>query len=424
MFVLLTFAFSASLFAAGVWAGPQEPAREPKVSKVAIVQPSLTAPGSPAFDLQATITDTDDPQNPTTVEMHWVNGTKWRREIKSSDFSQTLIVNGADVYDEHSDDYVPLPIETLITAMTDPDALLATMGPADRAYTKANGAANDSGVVCFGAAQSGKINLCRKGQSGLREIANVPGRPVQFTDYRMFFGRNVAREIITTPEIGVSYIARITLLSLVERADPDLFVIKQPTPANERLRTVLFSEAELRALLPTPPQIVWPQVLDGSTKGRASYFVSVDRDGHVRETVVVRSDNERANDSARRQIMRWKFTPPTKEGVAVQAEGILNFALDTRAWGPAAILTDKEVRQLAADIVEPSFPSGAAPSGSTSKVLIAVDADGKVIEMIAGDGPTGLFTYCMKALNKWHFAPVMENGQPRPYRAEVEFHVQ
>lgn len=420
----LVLGLSTLLLAAKVSQAQSQATTPAPGSGIAIVQPSLTAPGSASFHLQSRITDKDDPDNPTDVEVYWVNATRWRREIKSSEFSQTLIVNGNDVFDEHSDDFIPLPIETLLTAMTDPGTLLAAMASTDKAYTKANGGANESGVVCFEPAQNGKaMTLCGKSALGLREIVDVPGHPVQFTNYQEFFGRRVAREILTTPEVGVSYTARVTFLSQLDNPDQELFSVPKPTPPREWLRIATFSEQELRGLLTAPHEVVWPQVLDGNSKGSASYYVAIDRDGKVRETVVIRSDNERANDSARRQITSWKFKPPTKDSLPVQAEGILNFRLDTRAWGPASPLNNDQVRKLASDMVEPAFPPGVAPSGSISSVMIAVDADGKVIEMIAGGGPPGVFVHCMKALQKWHFSPIIEKGQARPYRAQVDFRV-
>ncbi len=414
--VFVLFNSSSSGFAQQTGSAPSPPS---------VVQASLTAPGSPAFHLKATIIDKDDPANPTNVEMFWVSATKWRREIKSQDFSQTLIVNGKDIYDNHSDDYIPLVIETLVTAMTDPKPLLATVRPGDTVLTKSNGAADESGVLCFGPAQKGsRTQLCTRTAMGLREIVRAPGHPIEFSQYQEFSGNRVARLLVTSPEVGVAFTARITELSHLKHADAKLLEIPQPTPANQQLRSSTFSEAELRSILPEAHEIIWPQPLDGSTTGQASYYISVDRNGKPRETVVVQSDNERANDSARRQMMRWKFKPPTKIGLPVQAEGILNFSFNARAWGPTAPLNDAEVRKLASNIVEPSFPSGTAPQGATYTLMIAVDSDGSLIEVIAGGGPPGLSQYALEAIRKWKFSPFMENGEPRPYRAQVDFHVQ
>lgn len=388
-----------------------------------LAQSNLTAAGASPFHLQASITDRDDPDNPIKVEMYWVSPSESRREIKSNEFTQTLIVNGDSISDEHTDDYVPVVIQTLITAMTDPAALLASRVSTDKAFTEANRSADNKGVVCFGAGQPGKNTLCMKSNTGLREIMDVRGRPIQFTDYQKFFGHIVARQITMSPDFGVSYTARITFLSRLENPDPDLFSIRKATPIDERLRAVEFSDSQLRALLPEQHDIIWPQPLDGKTKGTAAYYVSIDPEGQVRETFVVHSDNERANDSARRQIMRWKLQPPTQDGHPVQAGGVLTFTMDTRAFGPAEPLTDEQARNLATDVAEPIFEPGVAPSGSTYSVRIAVDTDGQVIEMIGGSGPAVLTLPCMNALKKWHFRPINENGQPRPYRAEVQFRV-
>ena len=76
------------------------------------------------------------------------------------------------------------------------------------------------------------------------------------------------------------------------------------------------------------------------------------------------------------------------------------------------------MRRLVTNTVDPEFPSG-SKSGETRGIRIAVDADGKVIEQIAGDGSHELTIPCMIAIGKWHFNPILGNGQPRPYRAEV-----
>lgn len=132
-------------------------------AKTAIVQANLTAPGSPSFHLQAEITDKDDPENQTKVEIYWVNPTKWRRDIKSSDFSQTLIVSGSDVLDEHTDDYMPLVVETLVNAMTNP-ALCSPLWVLRKRLTQRRMAPRTSRAFCV----SGRFNRAAKGHCVVR----------------------------------------------------------------------------------------------------------------------------------------------------------------------------------------------------------------------------------------------------------------
>ncbi len=120
-------------------------------------------------------------------------------------------------------------------------------------------------------------------------------------------------------------------------------------------------EAELRSLALESTDIIWPQVLeDNNTRGETSYYVSVDRSGQVREILPLSVSVERADDTARRQIMKWKFKPAIKDGAPVQAEAVLNFHFDTRAYGPAKPLTDAETRELpATNTVDPILRAGA-----------------------------------------------------------------
>jgi|ERR1700683_727992 hypothetical protein len=175
-----------------------------------------------------------------------------------------------------------------------------------------------------------------------------------------------------------------------------------------------------RGLAQQPLEIIWPQVLeDNNTTGETSYYVSLDRSGQVREVLPLSVAIERADDSARRQILKWKFKPVLRDGAPVQAESILNFSFNTRAYGPASPLTDEEVRKLATNIIDPGFSEGTAPSGSTLEIRIAVDEEGNIIESMAGDGPHAMYQSCSKAVGKWHFSPIMEDGKPHPDRTKV-----
>jgi hypothetical protein len=375
-----------------------------------VVQATLVAPGSSPFHLRATITEKADPTHQTQVEIFWAAADKWRRTIQSEEFSQTLIVNGDKVFEQDSDDYFPLGLQTLVTAMVDPMPVL------DRLPANRTSAAKDSAVPSVDS-----IKLVGSGPYRLGETVGS-GYSVTFADYQDFKGKQVARILFSSAGAGSSLNAQVTELKELKPAE-SLFSIAHPTPKEYQIRSVLLPEAEFRSLALETHEIIWPQVLDGAITGTASFYVSVDRAGRVREAIPVHTDNERANDSAVRQMLKWKFKPAIKDGAPVQAESILTFTLNTRAWGPSSPLGDAEVRKLASNKVEPVIPPGIAPAGTTYTLRAAIDSEGNLIEVIGGGGPPKLFQPCYQAVSKWHFSPMLEDGQPRPYRAEITFEV-
>jgi hypothetical protein len=386
--------------------------------KIRPVQATLIESGSIPFHLQAVITEPSDPNEHIDVEMFWVTPNKWRRTVKSQEFSQTLIVNGGKVFEQDSADYMPLAIQVLTTALVDPRPIITAVRAGDYVVTKANGKADESGRICFDAAG----RMCAISPNGLAESLRGAGRSVTFSNYERFKHQRVARLITYMLDHGDSYQARVMTLGEFVSKDDSQFAIPESTPPNKQIRNEVLSETELRTLSARPVEIIWPQVLeDQNTIGTTSYYISLDRTGQVREILPLTVSIERADDSARRQLLHWKFNPPMKDGAPVQAEGILTFNFDTRAYGPKAILTDEEVRKLASNIVEPEFPKTATP-GTPCSIRISVDADGQVIEQIAVDCH-GLAQSCMNAIGKWHFSPTMEDGKPRPYRAEIAFRV-
>jgi hypothetical protein len=383
-----------------------------------VVQAILTAPGSPPFHLSAAITERADFNEHVDLEMYWMSPNKWRRTIVSQEFSQTLIVNGDKVFEQDSDDYFPLGLQTFAMALVDPQPILNSWRAGDQLLTKANGAADESGRVCFG----GKSTMCIINGAGLTEIVGTPGHTVTFSDYRKFEGRRVARTVTYQIDRADSLNARVTELKEWRSADEGLFAIADATPKAKLIQSAVVTQAELSTQALQPLEIIWPQVLDGKTTGETSYYVSIDRSGQVREIVPLSVAVERADDSARRQIMKWKFKPLVKDGVPVQAESVLNFSFNTRAYGPPDMLTDKEGRKLATNAVEPEYPATVAPGG-TCAIRVAVDTDGNVIEMIIDDCAPGLFQLCFEAMGKWQFRPIVQDGKSLPYRTRIIFRV-
>jgi len=385
-----------------------------------LVQGTLIALRSTPFHLKAAITDGHDSSPFAEVEMYWEKPDLWRRTIVSQDFTQTLIVNGNDIYEKDSDDYIPLGIQTLVTAMVDPRPVLAEYRPGDRLLTKANGASRENGLLCFDASHSA-VNGCIMMRYGLTEEVDAAGHSVQLMDYRNFDGKRMARRLIYTVSVGDFMTAEVIKLEKLKNPDDNLFRPDPQIPGNVPIRIEELSQMKLLNLAVVKPTIIWPQTLDGAETGLATFYFSIDRDGLVREVHPVRTANERTNDSAIRQLMRWKFKPAMEDDRPVQAEGALTFSLNTRAFGPAQPLTDQQMRKMAETPVDPVLPFGTVPPGTTYTLRIAVDSDGQIIEQIPVAGPWQLFAPCDKALKSWHFKPVMENGQPRPYRGLLEF---
>ena len=382
-----------------------------------LVQGSLISPGSEPFHLKTTITEGHDPSPVAEVEMFWVAPNHWRRTIQSQDFSQTLIVNGDKIFDQHSNNYFPLGLITITTAITDPQSILATYQSGGRQLTKANGASSESGSICYDA----QHKMCLQSRFGLMESVEVVGHSIDFTNYQNFHGKRIARRIVYIVSVGNFQTADITSLDSLKHPDENLFAIPQPTQKSDQITTTTLKESELRSLAIEHPDIIWPQVLDGAQTGNASFYIGVDPQGRVREVLPVKTANERSNDSAIRTIYKWKFKPAIQDGHPVQAEGLLTFTLNTRAYGPADTLDDAQMRKLATNMVEPVVQPGSVAVGTEYKLWVAVDADGIVIEKIAAGGPPELFGPIDHALQQWHFSPIMENNQPRPYRGLLIF---
>ena len=67
--------------------------------KSAIERSQITSPGSPVFVLKAKVLETTNPANSdyrAEIEEDWVAPDKWRRTVKTNEFSQLLVVNGED----------------------------------------------------------------------------------------------------------------------------------------------------------------------------------------------------------------------------------------------------------------------------------------------------------------------------------------
>jgi hypothetical protein len=301
--------------------------------KRAVEQSRITLPRSHPFHLKASVFEATNPDNDgynAQIEEYWVAPNKWRRTVKTAEFSEILITNGYKVSEQLVGDYYPNWLRTVVDAIFD---LGAPLQGVDLSKRSDNFVIVGSSEFCprftfrAGIPPIGNnvfSTYCFEG--ALLESIEKPGYSAWYADYKKFRKKQVARKIREYIEPGTEVGARIEELNEWKATEESLFAIKQP---NEPLQTVVMSEETLRGLAMRAPNPQWPPIDGGKAVGVLSIYVCVDRQGHVRETYPLNSDNPWMTDAARKQVMNWEFKPATNAGKPVQIESILTFAYTT-----------------------------------------------------------------------------------------------
>lgn len=302
----------------------------------AIARSEITSSGSRPFHLQARIFEVTNPDNhkyDALIDEVWVAPKEWRRTIKSAKFSLILITRGSSVSEQITGDYYPHWLHTLINAIFEPSVPLQGVD-----LTKSDDNPEPAGpatcrrfgyhVGIFPVQNTVFATYCF--QNGLIESV---GRPDygdyggDYSDYKKFNHKQVARKIQEWIEPGTTLEADIVALDDVRSAADSTFAMDHPS---DRLRTVFADEQTLRAMALNSSPLQWPTIHEGKPAGTLSIYVCVDRQGNVRETYGLNSDNPYMTDAARKQLMYWKFKPLSDKGDPVQVESILTFAYQTR----------------------------------------------------------------------------------------------
>ncbi len=298
----------------------------------AVERSQLTSPGSRRFALKAKVVETTNPSNASyqaEIEESWVAPNKWRRVVKTSTFSETLIVNGDKTSEQITGDYYPNWLRTLVAAMFDPGAALKGV---DLSHSSDNPMIGGSKVCrrfMFLAGippVSNKVFSSFCFDDGLLDFVAKPGYEAVYKDYKTFAGKHVARKISEAIESETVVEASIEELEELKAPDDSIFVIQG---ASAPLQTIRADESTLRSLALNTANIVWPAGHSGQDKGTLSLYVCVDRTGHPREIYELNSSNPGLSDAARDQVMKWEFKAAVTQGVPVQVESILTFAFNT-----------------------------------------------------------------------------------------------
>lgn len=395
---------------------------------------TLTAPDTPAFHLKAVITETTNPESDykADVEEYWVTPEKWKRTVKSPEFSQTVVVNGDKYFEQDSGEYYPQWLRELVSALFEPLPMVEQLKQTKSEIMAPSGGAHSISCARFeskvGAAptQNSVFSVfCFSGNPTVVDSVVTPGYSVEFKDYKGFGAKRIAHRLVSDPEPGTTIEAKVTELSPLSSPDESMFAVTDVTPPAERIQTARLPESVVKTLYEETPAIQWPTIRAGKTLGELSLYVCADRKGKVREVWPLNSDNAALDDSAREQVMKWKFKPAAMQGIPIQVESILTFPISSKVENPIHVLTNDEVRKLATHVVEPEFRPGTAPKGTVFTLRVSVGADGTILGTSNPNNvSTTLFLAGMNAVRQWKFRPYLRDGKPDAFDAEVTFQVQ
>jgi hypothetical protein len=409
-------------------------ADKPKTIGEAITQGadkiSLTTDGVPPFHLKVKISEPGqaDSDYVGTVDLLWAAPGKWRRTVESPDFSQTAIMNGDSYQEANKGEYYPLWLRNLALASTDPlTALaplrqsLATIPFESRSGTNCERVQSRVGIA---PTQNNAFTvICFRGD-GLLESVTTPGFHAEFRNYKSFGGKKIAHQVSEYLEPGVTVLAEIIELEPISAPDASAFELTGPAAPEKALTTLRITESTARPLIKNALGIAWPAIRGGKTNGVLSIYVAADRDGHIRETYPLNSDNPAIDDIVRGQVSKWELRPVTSNGIPVQIETILTFGFDLKIENPPVILTDAEARKQAIKALEPVFRSGIAPSGTQFKVRVSVDEQGRVAGLEPENGFDLQLVLAVNAvLHEWRFRPYLRDGKPDFFKADLIFRV-
>jgi len=420
---------------------------------------SLTGANAVPFHLKVHVFESTNPPSEYRgeIEEYWVSPQQWRRSIDSPGFKQTLIVNGDQVSEQNTGDYYPLWLRRFITGIFDPVPNADQWNKLDakiRQITLPNGQRSTACArvqLKYGAdAAKSDIfgNVCFD-DKGLLTLATWIGYGMEFHDYERFGKKKmIARRYQEDPESGTEIVANVVLLEELKKPDPSLFEITQAVSPAQRLESVEVSQSTIEQAAQGQPSIAWPATKGGKTTGLVGVYISVDRDGRVREAYPLTADNGDLQDAARAQLRDWRLKPMVEDGKPVQAQAALSFRFDT-TLSPNPAQATGEGATAPLPQAPASSPAAGPKTGLVKGFLISQPAavyspearknhiKGKVVLAfrITTSGTTkdirllsspdqSLTDSAIAAVSQWRYQPYLFNGAPIEVGSTAEINFQ
>jgi hypothetical protein len=338
-----------------------------KEVKKAVERSTLDQPGTKAFHLKATVAPSFERDKESgrrgEVEIWWASPTRWKRELRSPEFHQIQIVNGAYEWQKNEGDYFPQWLQQTAVELIKP------VPPLDQVLEQAKAAevrrigpmTNLNWSTPSGTAEIHNILrswVALQNATGLLLYAGGLGWGGEFKDYADFHGRMVARTVnVGTPQVT----ARILTLEDLRVVPAGFFDTTTGKDGDTPLRTMLMDEISLRKnLLPMEP-VPWPPLQDGPLEGNVTSQIVVDREGKVRDMGTLISENSTVNEAGRRAVLALRFKPFLVDGVPVQVVSQFTISFKTvRPSGTESFDTARAYFEHGRHIGFPAFGNGTA----------------------------------------------------------------
>lgn len=406
---------------------------QPKVSsgealERALNTTSLTYRGSP-FHAILEVSQTNDSKSPyqATIEIHWASPSQYRVVATSKTFQQTRIVNGKQVEEDNTGDFYPAWLRNYVRALMDP-------------LPQAEEFRSDKSPVALGAnisqscvSRDDRTNgitdmmtwaqICFTGSEPRIKSAMDFTYFMEFGDYQPFGSKLVARTYTNYTDDNETVVGKLTTLEPLNSAGANLFIIEHPTPPDQRIETKFVSMATNESMIAQAPAIDWAPVHEGRTEGNMIVHVITDRTGQVREAYRHNSDNPGTEDFGVQQALRYKFKPLLVDGVPVQMETPLVLHFKTQIGDPIPVITGKDIDSVVSGChYKPVLPKGLLPSGTTFRIRVSVNEQGKDTgESFPNGVPENVVQKAWQELQSCRYKIYLVNGQPWFHHIDFAF---
>jgi len=390
---------------------------------------SLTHHGSP-FHAILVISQPSNRDSPYqgSVEVQWEDSSHYRIKVTSKAFNQTRIVNGETVEEQNTGDFYPLWLRNYVRAIMDPlprsDEFRERRTPVMLGENISQSCVKRDDRPGGITDQMTWAEICFSGKEPLIKSAIDFTYFMEFSDYKRFGGKLIARTYTDYTDDNEKVIAKLTKLETLTHPDESLFAVRHPTPPEQRIETRFVSMSTNQSLLEKAPTIEWPLIREGKTEGNMIVHVLTDRTGQVREAYRHNSDTPGLEDSGKLQALHYKFKPLLVDGIPVQMETplVIHFKTSMGAAELPALAGEQIGKVMSGCTYNPILPPGLLPSGTTFKIRASVNEAGKLTGESYSDGiPSDVIA--KDGLHFWEcrFRPYLINGHPWYYHIDFVF---